>query len=401
MAAEEKKPRIDLKARLGKAQGGAGGAPVIPATPGPRTTSSVIPPMTLGSSPPPAIGSAAPPPMPGAFGGAAPSGMPVGVPAPPFGGSRAADPFGTPVAVSAVSRPPTTFKIELDEETVRAAQKGGKRAGILGTIALILGLGVGFVVGERYTDSKGGNIAVQGAQELVGDIEKSQAKIKELSERIGGAVKDLKEKKFPESFSGDLGGLAIPFGADKLAGRNIGRFDSRTLQMLFSYTNDVEALNDRKDALRNLFTGQKKLIIDSLGAASSAKVGWSVFIQKSPAHGPIAVLAAINPADSFGYKESNWPNRFKISTGREFVDTERFNGGDVTSSEKKIVTVPLDPDSVATAFPNDILSRITGELAKTEGVLVGSGSPGGDDETGVIKKGDQLLTALKKIGQKP
>src|SRR5262249_17982824 len=148
-------------------------------------------------------------------------------------------------------------KIELDEETMRAARKGGKRAGILGTITLIIGLVVGAAGGERYANSKGNDIALQGAQELVGDIDKSQAKIKELTDKIGAAVKDLKDKKFPETFASDLGGMSIPFGADKLAGRNIGRFDPRTLQLLFSYTNDVQALNDRKDALRNLFTGQK------------------------------------------------------------------------------------------------------------------------------------------------
>jgi hypothetical protein len=400
MAAEEKKPRIDLKARLGKAQVGAGGAsaPVGPN----RSPSSVVPPLGGASQGPVIGGSASPQGAPAAF-GAAPSGAPVGVPVPPFGSSRpAADPFGASIAGTPLSRPaPTTFKIELDEETVRAAQKGGKRAGILGFITLVIGLGIGFAVGSRYTESKGATIAVQGAQELVGDIEKSQGKIKDLTDRIGVAIKDLKDKKFPETFSADLGGLSVPFGADKLAGRNIGRFDARTLQVLFAYTNDVEALNDRKDALRNLFTGQKKAIVDALAAGQSTKVGWSVFVQKSPAHGPIAVLAAINPTDAFAYKEANWPNRFKISTGREFVDTERFMGGDVTSSEKRVVTVPLDPDSVATAFPNDIIARITGELAKTETVLAGSGRPGEDDEHGVIRRGDQLLAALKKIGQKP
>jgi hypothetical protein len=402
MAGEEKKPRIDLKARLGKAQGvGVGvpaAAPAVPMAPM-RTTSSVVPPSPTGSAPP--LGSA-PPPMPG-FGAAAATGTPVGVPVPPFGSSRpAADPFGAAVGPAPMSRPaPATFKIELDEETMRAARKGGKRFGILGTIMLLLGAGVGFVAGSRYTDSKGAAIAVQGAQELVGDIDKSQGKIKDLADKIGAAVKDLKDRKFPESFGSDLGGLAIPFGADKLAGRNIGRFDGRTMQMLFKYTNDVEALNDRKDALRNLFSGQKKAIVDALATAQNPKVTYSVYIQRTPAHGPVAELAALNPGDAFVYRDANWPARFKIATGREFVDTERYAGGDVTSSDKKTVAIPVDPESVTSAMPNDILSRITSELAKTEGILLGSGNPGADDELGVLKKGEALLTALKKIGQKP
>src|SRR6185295_8361414 len=99
--------------------------------------------------------------------------------------------------------------------------------------------------------------------DLIGDIDKSQAKIKELGDKIKAAVTDLKNKKYPEAFANELGGLSIPYGADKLAGRNIGRFDPRTLTMLFDYTNSVEALNDRKDALKNLFTAQKKAIQDS------------------------------------------------------------------------------------------------------------------------------------------
>ncbi|HKQ68717.1 MAG TPA: hypothetical protein VJT73_05225 [Polyangiaceae bacterium] len=398
MAADEKKPKIDLKARLGKGAAGAAAAvpaAAVPVPAVPRAPGSVAPPPGLGGSvPPPGVG--------GGFAGGAAPGVPVGVPMPPFGGSKPqTDPFGVPVATSPVARPaPSTIKIELDEETVRAAQRGGKRATILGSIMLVVGLGLGFAWGGRSSDAKGATVALQGAQELIGDIDKSQGKIKELKDKIGAAVKDMKEKKFPESFASELGGLSIPFGADKLAGRNIGRFDGRTLQMLFNYTNSVEAINDRKDALKNLFSGQKATIVAALGAASNPKVSWSVFVQKSPAHGPIAVLAAINPAESFAYKESKWPEKFKISTGRELVETERYQTGDVFSSEKKVATIPLDPDSVASSFPNDILTRITSELAKTEGVLAGSGTPGDDDETGVIAKGEQLLTALKKIGQK-
>ena len=135
------------------------------------------------------------------------------------------------------------------------------------------------------------------------------------------------------------------------------------------------------------------------GAAGNPKVSWSVFVQKSPAHGPLAILAPVNPADAFAYKEANWPNKFKISNGREFVDTDRYATGDVISTEKKVVAIPLEPESVAAAFPNDILGRITSELAKTAGTLSGGTGPD-DNDSGIIKKGEQLLTALKKIGQK-
>ena len=383
------KPKIDLKARLGKAQVGAGvPAPAAPAVPGMgRSFSSV---------PPPA---AAPHQGAGGF-----SGSPAGVPMPPFGGAAAptTDAFGARVSpTAALSRAPApaTIKIELDEATISAARRGGKRAGIFATITGVIGLFLGWAWGNRSADSKVAQVAVLGAQDLIGDIDKSQGKIKELGDKIAAAVTDLKAKKYPEAFANDLGGLSIPFGADKLAGRNIGRFDPRTLQMLFDYTGDVEALNDRKDALKNLFSAQKAAIQAAIGAASNPKVSWSVFVQKSPAHGPVAVLASVG--DAFSYKDA-WPGKFKISNGKELLEADRYSDGSVftTNPEKKIIAMPVDPDSVASSFPTDILSRITSELAKTSTVLQGTGTPGDDNENGIMKKGEVLLTALKKIGQK-
>jgi hypothetical protein len=400
MAAEEKKPKIDLKARLGKGAAAGGGTPA--ATPAAASSLSSMPPPQIGSVAPQGMGSIPPPQVAAVPRGMAP--VPGGVPAPPFGGppgapAESTDAFGSRVAAP-VRAAPTTFKIELDAETVAAAQKGGKRATILSAIALLAGLGLGFAWGGSSANSKGANAALQGAAELITEIDQSQGKVKEMADKIGGAVKSLKDKKFPASFANDLGGLSIPFGPDKLAGRSIGRFDPRTLSMLFSYASDVDALNTRKDALKNLFTGQKKAIEEALGAGTNPKVGWTVFIQKSPAHGPVGFIAALNPAEAFAYKEAKWPDSFKISNGRELVQTDRFQGKEVISTEKKIVAVPLDPDSVSTSFPTDILGRITSELAKTEGVMSGSGTPGQDDEQGIIKKGEQLLIALRKIGQK-
>ncbi|MET0594802.1 MAG: hypothetical protein ABW133_19025 [Polyangiaceae bacterium] len=399
MAAEEKKPKIDLKARLGKGAAAGGGTPVgVPAA---QSSLSSMPPPQMGSVSPPPLGGSIPPPQVAAV----PRGMapvPGGVPAPPFGGPAAAPVETTNEVGQRVAAPvraaPTTLKIELDAETVAAAQKGGKRGAILGTVGAIAGLAVGFAWGGMSANGKGAQAAVQGAQELIGEIDQSQAKIKEISDKIGGAVKGMKEKKYPESFANDLGGLSIPFGPDKLAGRSIGRFDPRTLQMLFSYASDVDALNTRKDALKNLFSAQKKAIQDALGQGTNPKVGWTVFIQKSPAHGPVGFIAPVNPADAFVYKDAKWPDSFKISNGREMVQTERFQGKDVFSTDKKVVAIPLDPDTVATAFPTDILGRITSELAKTADIMNGTAGTGGDEEQGIMKKGEQLLIALKKIG---
>jgi hypothetical protein len=390
--AEDKKPKIDLKARLGKVHGSGMPAPVSSSPSG--RIPSVMPPQVGGSVPPPAallggrMGSVPPPA--------------VGVPIPPFGGQPQTDAFGAPVDArsSRAAAGGATIKVEMDAETARAASKAGKKGAMLAVLGLTLGLGLGYAWGGRSAASEGAKRALGDAQDLIADIDKSQAKVKDLTDKISGAIKNLKEKKFPDTFAADLGGLSIPFGAEKLAGRNIGRFNDKVLKGLFGYTIDIEALNDRKDALKNLFIGQKPVIIDTLGAAGNPKVAWSVFVQKSQAHGPIAILARNNPAEAFAYKDT-WPAKYKISNGNELVEVERYNTGNVFTSEDKVVTIPLDPDSVAASFPNDVLTRITSELMKTQAVLAGQAAGSEEDESvGVLKKGDQLLVELRKIGQK-
>jgi hypothetical protein len=371
--AEEKKPKIDLKARLGKAQA----ATQVPVVPGSR-------PSTGGVGP----GGSVPPP-PGGF-------------APGAGGKPATDPFGAPVQPTPMqSQPPpaaTTIKIEMDDEVVRAHTKGGRRVAMAASVTLLFGLGVGFVWGSQKASGDQIKIAKDGAGALAGDVEKSQAKIREFSDKIGAAIKDLKDKKFPDSFSSDLGGLSIPFGAEKLEGRGTGKFNGRCQKLLFSYTQDVEALNDRKDALKNLFAGQKKAITDALASGQNPKVTWAVFAQKSPAHGPLAILAPIAPKDVYAY-DAAWPGKFQIMASGQAVDTARYDKGDVFSTESKVITFPLDPSSVASAFPDTVLAKIQSELLKTNEVLNGrAGIPGGEDETsGVIKNGDTLLVELRKI----
>jgi len=297
-----------------------------------------------------------------------------------------------------VAAAPTTIKVELDDAMVRAQSRSGKKVAMVAIFTAGVGAALGFVWGGQVADQKGVTRAIEGAQDLTGDIDKSQVKIKELNDKIGDAIKSLKEKKYPEAFANDLGGLSIPFGSDKLAGKNIGRFDPKTLQLLFKYTNQVEALNDRKDGLKNLFIGQKQAVLEALGASDNPKVGYAVYVQKGP-KGPVGFLAPVNPADRFGVKDA-WPPKLKISNGRDLVDADRYNQGDVIGSEKKMVAVPLDPEALNASFPTDVLLRITGELVKTGAILTGTTTATGDEEAGIIKNGDMVLTALRNIGKR-
>jgi len=394
--AEEKKPKIDLKARLGKssATGATAGVPV-----------PVVPPSAAGVIPPPAVGPSVAP-------------TPAGVPVPPFAAQSqpqaqaqepqaaaapaidASDPFGAPATVAAPQAKPAEIKIELGDDVLLAQKKAsGKKTFAVALLVAIAGIGIGYAAGSQSQQAAAGRIAVRGAQDLVADIEKSQEKIRELNEKITAAIESLKERKFPESFASDLGGISIPFGPDQLAGRNIGRFPAPTLKALVAYTSQVEALNERKDALRSLFTGQKQTIVDALAAMDDPKVKFNVIIQKDPEKGPVAVLAAVNPAEAWSVK-GEWPARYKIATGRDLVEVERWSGkGEPFSAGAKVFGLPLEPGSVTSAFPNDVVMRIQSELLKTGTILEGrTGGLPDEEEAGVLKQGDTLIAQLKKIG---
>jgi hypothetical protein len=388
--AEEKKSKIDLKARLGKAPAAATPAP----TPSGVPTPAIPPPM--GSVP----GIPAAPPAGIAPPFAQPQAAPSQPAPPPPPKVDASDPFGS-IAASAARPAPAEIKIEVGDEVIAAQQRAGKKTFMLAGFTAIIGLVLGYAFGNRSAEAQGASRALEGAKELSADVEKSQAKIKELNEKLAAAVKSLGEKKFPESFSTELGGLSIPFGGDKLAGKNIGRFDPSTMRLLLTYAGDVEQLNARKDVLKNLFAGQKQAISDALAQAEKPKVNFGVLVQKTQDHGPVGVLAPIPAGQSWGFKDATWPAKFKINTGRELVDVDRYTAGDVVSNPPKVSVIPLEPDSVATAFPNDVVIKLQSELRKTMEQLGGkSGATPDEEDAGVLKEGDQLLNALKKIGAK-
>ena len=213
--------KIDLRTRLGNktAVSGTGSAPPggIP-TPGIPTPSGAIP--------PPAVSGGIPvPPFATPTPTASPSVRPV-APARPTVDPN--DPYAS-VKASPAAPAPAPVAIQIDESAIEEAKKKVTKfipiAGIAGAlVGLLIGnvLGSGSEVKKRETQTK------EGATLMVKDIEASNAKIKELADKITAALKSLKEKKYPDTFASELGALNIPFDGGKLFGRNIGSYDAAT-----------------------------------------------------------------------------------------------------------------------------------------------------------------------------
>src|SRR6187551_2695786 len=236
---EDKKPKIDLKARLGKKTVSA------PAT-GPG-----------GSIPPPA-------------GIPKPSG--VGIPAPPFQSpsqtSRpapmvdASNPYGAMQPSVAPRAESAAIRIEMSDDVMRAQKGGRTKVLVLAIVTAFLGGFVGFTLGGASERGKGTDAAMEGAKDLTKDIEAANKKIEELADVLKTAKEKLGKAEFPEAEVSKLGGLTIPFNGTNLSGKGIGRFKSDVLNGLVTFATASAEANDQKEKIQSVLSRNKKGVLE-------------------------------------------------------------------------------------------------------------------------------------------
>lgn len=369
---EDKKPKIDLKARLGKKTVSA------PAT-GPG-----------GSIPPPA-------------GIPKPSG--VGIPAPPFQQSHtarpapmvdASNPYGAMEPSVAPRAEPATIRIEMGDDVMRA-QKGGKvKVLVLAMVTAALGGFVGFTVGGGAERGKGQDAALAGAADLSKEVEAANAKIEELANVLKAAKEKLGKSKFPEEEVSKLGALNIPFAGTNLSGKGIGRFKSDVLNMLITFASASTEANDQKEKIQNVLNRNKKGVQEFLDAQTKPVVRWSVMVSGSP-FGPIASMQPVPaPFQIQSDDKKAWPESFKLMDGKKEVTIKRYLKGEAASEDPTFI--PVDPSTQTLVCPNDTLFSIRRELTGMEEVLRGNPTPG-EEKTGLLEQGQNLLKKLKDIGR--
>src|SRR5690349_1355297 len=170
------KPKIDLKARLGR-------------RPGATPASASIPP-PVGVNPPHSSGA----PMSHSSGFPASGGY-----APPQPQARPSfDPMGAPV----VSAPPmrgagTAFDINLNDAELVAVQKGNRTRTIIVAVAAAVAGGIlGFAVGGLNERNGVAEAAVAGAKSLSTEIDAANAAAAKLNDVLAAAGKALKDGKY-------------------------------------------------------------------------------------------------------------------------------------------------------------------------------------------------------------
>lgn len=402
--ADDKKPKIDLKARLGKT--GMSQAPAA-------GSSSGIPAPNSSRPLPPPSGIPAPAGIPAPSGIPAPASMPA-----------AARSSGGPGALDALSglntvgqspfraqtppppAPPQPQRIEMDETTVQDARKGGFRTGAVVGVVLALAFGgVGYIAGGASEKSNGRKIAQEDAKSLAGDVGTAKKSLETLQKKAEEGRDALMKGTFPDSLAGDLGGLRVDFDGLKLGGRRFSGFKIQTTQQLISYVTAVQDLNDKKDLIARLLTKLQKPIKEQIAANGKVTIGHIVLLGKKDESGnPIGLIAPLQAPFQVTPPKFDVPAEFTftdpISKGNAKID--RFKSGNLD----KPAAIYILPKSIENTFPSELTSakaqlivQIAGFIKDIKGEAAAGGDQVQDTKPGLLERSDQLIKALEEVSK--
>lgn len=406
--ADDKKPKIDLKARLGKTS--AGGA--TPA-PGGGVPVPIPVPTGVGSSPTPGMPQSSPAPS----SGQALPGVPVGGPA--FG-RGAIDPSNPLAAVAspyapqpaAPAQPVAPARIEVDEMAVQQARSGARKQGFV--IALIVGLmfgGIGYTAGGARETSKAREKSMADAVSLADDVEASKTQLESLAKAIEeGRDQLVKERKFPTKLSHDLGGIRVDFDGSKLAGRRFSGVSSDVTTMLFEFITAVQSLNDRKELVQGLLARLEKPLTEQFAAPPGQQnVQFVVILDKDPVGNPTGILAPLSKPISFVPPKVDLPKEFAFSDtlhgGNKSLPQGQFGKGDTLKAPSAVYVLPKTFEAVCPSEEKGQVAQLGAQLSGVVEDIRGEGGPKNQDivrdtKPGLIELAVKLADGLRSSGKK-
>ena len=367
------KPKIDLKARLGKRPGG---------TP---ASASIPPPVGVNQGPGPAanpmVGG-----MPSGQGGyAAPGGYPSAQSARP---SFDAMGVGSVQAPAPIRAPSVPTAVDTEEE-FRAVRKSSQTKSIVLAVGTaVVGGVLGFAVGGLSERNSVAEVAVAGAKSLASDIDAANKKVVELEQVVTAAGKALKDGKYPDAEVKALGALNVPFDGTNLAGKGIGRFKPQVLTMLINYSEAVAKVNTSKDKIRSVLSVAKPAVEDMLSQGANPQVRWGVAVTSGPG-GPWGTLSVLPSGFAAGDKGA-WPAQIEIGEGK---GGKRYSGGDANGQ-----IIPVNPGSQGAVCPTDTLVRLRREVSDLDKLMRGDQTPGQESD-GVVELGEAIKKQLVTIGK--
>jgi hypothetical protein len=350
---EEKKPKIDLKARLGK---------------------------TSGASVPPA--------------GASEAGEAIPAPA---ASAPAAAQAPVSAAAPAPAPQPVLQRFEIDESEVVDARKAGFKQGV--TVAIVVGLaalGIGYAAGGASEKSAGRAKASADMVDLAKRADDAKAKLTALQEKLEAGKKDLQSKKYPESLASDLGAINVDFDGSVLGGRRFSGVSLETTKELVDFATDVAAINDRKGMIATLLGKLKEPIEKKFKGGEKAMISYAVVVEGGGKGGP--VFASLAPLAKGLEDGSALPGAFKVSSGKSQSEVPAYTKGDAAGKAIAVKAGTFEaacPDETRGAQAQ-LIAQLQGLISKLKGEDPTS-SP--DAKAGLVERASKLSTALKKAGE--
>jgi hypothetical protein len=412
--ADEKKPKIDLKARLGKSA-------AVP-TPAPAPVQAVTPsgrpmPMAPGSVPAPARSQ--PPQAYGAQGLPipAPSGGGLPIPTPsPFQPSRL-DPsnplaaamgaaYGQQQRQAPVLAAPQ--RIEFDDFTVQQASKGGLKKGIaIGAVFAVLLGGVGYTAGGALEQASGRANAKAGAVDLATNATKARDDLKTLADKMEAGRKELiTDHKFPDHLAADLGAVNVSFDGTQLAGRRFSGFSTDTTRDLVEFITAVQGVNDRKVLIQGLLNQLKGPITEQLKIPEGQiKISYVVAVDKDPGGNVAGFLSRlVDPIVATGQSIS-LPAELKFANPGGGGNTELppFKSGDIGRKPAAIYIVPKTFDKMCPSATGGQIAQLGAQIGNFINELKGDTGAASkdvvtDSKPGLIERADKLVKELGTVG---
>lgn len=385
-----KKPKIDLKARLGKTMQGA-------AVGGPSASGQSVAPQSGGALPPPPISVV--PPMPGGGIPSPLSSRPGEISAPPVSLLPQFQPKAPPPAPKPVSAEQQTIKVELGEEIVEQRKKSSRNAWIAAFMGAVVGLGLGYLTGSQSEKSKRASNAIAGAGALQGDVQTAKSKMEEIGALLLSANESMDAKKYPADLIAKLAETSIAFDDRQIEGKSIGSLDPKTLKMVLSFTRGVGDLNDKKDALRNLLGAMKPDVEKVWADATKPKFGFAVIMSGG---GEKLKAELVKTKEPWEVGAATWPKELTVLV-REVkenkrVDTEkkanRFEKGDIAGQ-----VFPIEPKTIAEYTADRPEFVIKKAMIDMKVLLDGSQDPQ-NATPGLIKEAEALANALGEVALK-
>ncbi|HSC87560.1 MAG TPA: hypothetical protein VLC09_09835 [Polyangiaceae bacterium] len=352
--ADDNKPKIDLKARLGK-----------------KTVTGVGP-----SIPPPMMN-------PGAS-----------IPAPPFGSRPTAAPEPEPVRVVESQ----SIKIEMGEEVVEAQKKARSKWLLVAAGTAFLGGLMGYVLGGRMEANRSYKNAAAGAGILLEDVDKANVEIEKLADALKKAKMALGDGRFPEAEINQFGEINIPFDATYLAGKGTGLMSGEINRLLIKFASDAANANEQKDRLKRVLGGSKTALTELFAEKDAPKVRWSVIVGNSP-QGPIASMQLVPTPFLATSKEAgfSWPKEVELKSGDKTVKVERYTKGDPVGGSSPLL-IPVDPTTQSSVCSSDTLSQLSREFNNLDTMLRGDKSDPTNEKVGLVDTGTLVVEKLKGVG---